>query len=144
MTHEPPGLGCEDGTICVWTIMFSQADLAALPLSIPSSIYMCIYGVQMQRLEEHSADAGEGAVGFRTVSDGGRVLPGVFTGAKKSDKRATWYVDTCTYGSFGMIWMIYKWWMLAPIRTWNSQAGRLMTARAVDILVDVNGHLLSA
>jgi len=62
----------------------------------------------MQRLEEHSADAGEGAVGFRTVSDGGRVLRGVFTGAKKSDKRATWYVDTCTYGSFGMIWMIYK------------------------------------
>lgn len=55
---------------------------------------MCIYGVQMQRLEEHSADAGEGAVGFRTVSDGGgRVLLGVFTGEKTSDKRykrATW------------------------------------------------------
>ena len=31
-------VGCEDGAICVWTIMFSQADLAALPLSILSGI----------------------------------------------------------------------------------------------------------
>ena len=44
---------------------------------------MCIYGVQMQRLEEHSADAGEGAVGFRTVSDGGGVFYSVCSPGKK-------------------------------------------------------------